>query len=381
MARFFSSPDDVRVWVLSFKDETQVADKLRELIGSSRFNTDIARSVRDIFDGYVHGSDTLFRILSTIGITEDETMTEEIKKQQVEQPGLQKQAFMEKFPERAKMSLRYCPKLPRQGVSQGQVSTYNCRRWCADAIVFDDDPERVICGEALWRRHVMDKFSREWLDKKTGLLEGGYINDRFHVCRDELPTGEPRNSPRMSLKPGERSRQPKPYEYSTERRLEEQRAKNSTESIILTTKDNANLAKKSTVTKRQPVDTTVIKLAVRDTENPENDIVSAIFNDAIELYLGGKERSEATLQLSEEYGMSIESVARVQDLALRKYVSHSSNWYRTAEDVSDKFEEKMKEVSEETGLDDESKKPKQRVRPAKELVADDVPDIKNNEEI
>jgi hypothetical protein len=132
-------------------------------------------------------------------------------------------------------SLRICPKLPR---STGQlISTMNCRENCLDSIYFDDEPERIYCAEALWRKHVMDKFSREWKDKKTGEWVGGYINNRFHV----FPTaGTPANPDvprdhgnRMELALNERSRQPRPHEYSTERRLEEQRNPGSTKSITL----------------------------------------------------------------------------------------------------------------------------------------------------
>jgi hypothetical protein len=89
----------------------------------------------------------------------------------------------------------------------------------------------------MWRRHVADKFSSDQQDRKTGELYGGYINDRFYKFPD---AGTPANQdvPRdggnnMRLVPGERTRLPRPHQYSMERRLQEAREKGSTTDNVL----------------------------------------------------------------------------------------------------------------------------------------------------
>lgn len=110
---------------------------------------------------------------------------------------------------------RICPKL--RGKNCGDVvSEYVCRHHCLDGIVIDDT--RTICGEALWRANVMDKFSREYVDK-DGKIVGGYINKRFEINRN-VPEEN-----RMRLKPGE-TRKPRPPEWGNlESRMQAMRAK------------------------------------------------------------------------------------------------------------------------------------------------------------
>ena len=103
---------------------------------------------------------------------------------------------------------------------------YNFTHYYTDAIAFDEDPDHIYSGEALWRKYIMDKFSSDYQDE-NGNLVGGYLNERFHVFKD---AGTPANPdvPRdggnkMALGVGERSRKPRPHQYSMERRLEEAR--------------------------------------------------------------------------------------------------------------------------------------------------------------
>lgn len=102
---------------------------------------------------------------------------------------------------------RYCPKL------RNVISTFQCRFNCLDGLVIGD--AQVLCGEAIWRRSIMDKFSTEYLNKE-GKLEGGYIRDRFIV---ESTTHE---HPAL-LKPGQRMAPINEDAWSTEKRLQELR--------------------------------------------------------------------------------------------------------------------------------------------------------------
>jgi len=72
--------------------------------------------------------------------------------------------------------------------------------------------------EALWRTHIMDKFSRPYRDK-DGNWVGGYIQKRFEVDKN-IPAAN-----NMQLKPGQKRRPILPEYGLTESRLEVQRNK------------------------------------------------------------------------------------------------------------------------------------------------------------
>lgn len=102
---------------------------------------------------------------------------------------------------------RYCPKL------RNVISSFQCRYNCLDGLAIGDS--QILCGEAIYRQAIMDKFSTEYLNKE-GKLEGGYIRDRFEVenTTHEHPT---------LLKPGQRMQPINEDAWSTEKRLQELR--------------------------------------------------------------------------------------------------------------------------------------------------------------
>jgi len=245
MAKFFTSPGDLADWVIGAGSPEKAIDRISNLPGvEAGRQLDIDETVRRIFSraDAANAAEVLNGILAAAGITEEAVKAAEAKADKAqaidalrkssvitaeEHGRMIKEAQIMRQPGEYPMPLRFCPKLPKQSAGNGLISTYNCRHYCLDSIVFDDDPERVYCAEVLWRRHVMDKFSREWKDRKTGRWVGGYINDRFHV----FPTAgtpankdvDPMGGNQMSLKPDERTRIPRPHQWSTERRLQEQR--------------------------------------------------------------------------------------------------------------------------------------------------------------
>lgn len=102
---------------------------------------------------------------------------------------------------------KFCPKL------RNMVNSFVCRYHCLDGLPVDD--ASILCGEAIWRQAIMDKYSREYRDK-DGNWVGGYINKRFEVERDT--GGHP-----YQLKPGKRSSPIHEDAWSTEKRLSEMR--------------------------------------------------------------------------------------------------------------------------------------------------------------
>jgi hypothetical protein len=336
MAKFFTSPTDLARWVRESNSSYQEASrKIIIAIGSNKNEQDVIETTKRIFsnNNTEEASKVLFEVLSNYNITEqnvkeavdkcDKAITANaLEKYKVitaeEKDKMIKEAQIMRQPGEYPMPLRVCPKLPFS-VGKRLISTYNCRHYCLDSLVFDEDPERVYCAEALWRGHVMDKFSREWEDAKTGDLVGGYINNRFYVFPDagtpDNPDVAKDHGNRMSLKPWERSRIPRKHEWSVERRLQEQRDPDSTKSITLSA---AIIGSQN-----------MIKLASSDEIKKEK--VISIFSESIDLNNNGISKEDAVLQLSEKYNHPIEKVVAIQSMALKKMSNHQADIYKVAQ--------------------------------------------------
>ena len=207
---FFTSPQDLKGWVKSQESGDSAAQKIIELIGPQE-EQDIVETCRAIYEQEDNNaSEVLFEVLAKHNLTQIKEGDMKGKMRREADSGIQRG----QAPLYQSMPLRVCPKLP-YSAGKRVISTWNCREHCLDSIVLDDDPLRVYCAEALWRRHVMDKFSREFKDKE-GKWVGGYINERFQVFHDD-------GGNQMELANEERTRKPRPHQYSIERRLSEGR--------------------------------------------------------------------------------------------------------------------------------------------------------------
>jgi len=287
--KFFTSPDDLKSWVISQGKYEVAANKLLDAVGD-KSQQDIVDTCKTIFDEKDdNAANVLFNVLAGYNLTQirEGKMTGKLKKQaqQMRQDSLYGQ-----------MPLRVCPKLPNS-VGKRLISTYNCRHYCLDSIVLDDNPLKVYCGEALWRRHVMDKFSREWKDK-DGNWVGGYINERFQVYHDD-------GGNNMQLANGERTKKQRPHQYSTERRLEEARGE-KTEDITANSKN-------------------IIKIASVSTE--KLDDTEQIFSDVIEMKESGIKYEDILTKVSEHYGKNIADVAIIYRVAMKQINRHSNVLY------------------------------------------------------
>ena len=290
---FFTSPEDLSGWVRSQDSADSAAIKIMEYVGTDS-QQDITDTCRSIYDAEAVTEDAkvLWGVLaknnpSKIVTASNDKMTKEAQSQRM---GLYND-----------MDKRICPKLPR---SSSIISTWNCREHCLDSLVLDDDPTRVYCKEALWRRHVMDKFSREFKDKE-GKWVGGYINERFVVEQND-------GGNQMELANGERTRNPRPHQYSTERRLEEARGEETTD-IKASVQNNSK----------------IVKLASSDSCS-NDDKAYQIFDDVIEMTEAGLSYDDILTKVSEHYDMSITSVASIHKMAMHKIKVHSGAKYAFA---------------------------------------------------
>ena len=283
---FFTSPEDLSEWVKNQKPDN-AAKKIIGIIGTNN-EQDIVQTCRAM-ENDENASKVLFNILARHNITREGKMTNKIIKeaQIMRQPG-----------EYSAMDLRVCPKLP-SSMGKQLISTYNCRHYCLDSMVFDDDPKRVYCAEALWRRHVMDKFSREFKDK-DGKWVGGYINERFQTFKDD-------GGNQMQLAHGERTRKPRPHQYSTERRLQEARGEEVTDFL---TASNSK----------------IVKIA-KTKENEVVDETYNIFNDMIEMKEAGLNDEDIIFKISEHYGKTIVAAADIYKKATSMLERHNGVVY------------------------------------------------------
>jgi len=120
---------------------------------------------------------------------------------------------------------RFCPKIRKD------VNTFICRNHCLDGLIVDD--HQVLCGEAIWRQSVMDKFSVEYRDK-DGNWTGGYLEKRFEIHHDD--GGHP-----ALLKPGQRHAPIHEDAWSLEKRMVEMRKSQGGSRGYNTPKDSEDL--------------------------------------------------------------------------------------------------------------------------------------------
>jgi hypothetical protein len=293
--QFFTSPEDLKSWIKSFKTPDEAALNIEGVIGNDQ-ELDVIQSCRSIFkDNDINAANVLFNILSKHNITQIREGKSKMKNKLTKEAQMMRQDSVY-----GDMDLKVCPKLPFS-VGKRLISTYNCRHYCLDSMVFDDDPNRIYCAEALWRRHVMDKFSREFKDK-DGKWVGGYINERFQVYNDD-------GGNNMQLANGERTRKPRPHQYSTERRLEEARGEKLTD---LTASSNQ-----------------FVKLASTEVENKDEHSQKTyeIFDDIIEMKEAGLSDEDILMKVSEHYEKSIIHVAGVLKMATKMLDSHNGKIY------------------------------------------------------
>ena len=363
MAKFFNSPADLAAWIRDNNaSDHEAATRILNVVDSSQHEQDIWESCRRIMTGKdVEGaSGILFKILAQYEITEARVAEVESKMKQIyaanelhrngrittaKRDSMVKKAQVMRQPgQYNEMPLRICPKLPKQSAGKGIISTYNCRHYCLDSLVFDDDPLRVYCAEAMWRRHVADKFSQEWKDTKTGNWVGGYINQRFH-CFPDAGTPDNQDVPldhgnKMQLKPGERTRQPRPHQWSVERRMQEAREKGSTESIVLA---------------QAPRDK-MIKLASTNVD-PESAIYKA-YSLAVELENRKVSQADAALMMEKRCGVSLGQAVKIQTMALKKMIKHQADVYISAPTVTADLKKKsLNKQAGSTGRVQTRKKP------------------------
>ena len=286
---FFTSPKDLQGWVKSHDSADMAARELIGIIGKEE-QQDVVDTCRAIFEQKDdNASEVLFEVLARHNLTQIKEGNMKNKMIKEADSGIQRG----QAPLYQSMPLRVCPKLP-YSCGKRVISTWNCREHCLDSICLDDDPLRVYCAEALWRRHVMDKFSREFKDK-DGKWVGGYINERFQVFHDD-------GGNQMELANAERTRKPRPHQYSIERRLSEGRGEKTYDITASSGK--------------------MVKVASKSETTENDDQIYQIFDDIVEMKQAGMNDEDIIYQVSEHYNKSIHAVASIHRVATKQLSSH-----------------------------------------------------------
>ncbi len=359
MAEYFQNVDDLAMWVKKHPSPEMAAKEIMTVINKSNIPEEqsIVDSCKGIFETE-DLADPQSAAFSLFGILANHNLTT-IKKQSEG---------------KNKMNMKIAKKESRQrndwvkgernkwnrcvnGFNEGtpwrteRDKMYNFQHYYTDAVQFDEDPSHVYSGEAIWRSYVMDKFSSESLNEK-GKWVGGYIQDRFYMFPDAGTPDNPNvardgGNP-MGLAPHERTRLPRPHQYSTERRLEEARG-NKTKDITVASS---------------------IKLNKIASINPEtlpkergSSLIYNVFRDTLDMRESGIEYTDMIQKIAGHYGISLTSASQIDAVAQNLKMKHDGIGYGLPEkphtkvpfdQISEEEEigEPGEEVGDETGLND-----------------------------
>jgi hypothetical protein len=316
--RYFTSPEDLELWVLSNESANEAINKIAEVVGVQDLS--VKEGCVGIFDNNLQkehvkdkktldkdtkaAAEALYIALSKYGLTEIQT-NGEVK--------------MSDKTSKLKKEAQYRQPGPAITYNRETDNNYNETPWRRDRdqmygfihrnpdmVSFNDDPNMVYSGEALWRAYVMDKFTRDYKDD-DGRVVGGYINDRFQVFHDVAGN-------QMELANGERTRRPRPHQYSTERRLEEARG---TECEDITPLASSN---------------DMVKLASKDVPSMEGDNIFEMFKDVIDMKEAGIDSEAIICKIAEHYSADVIDVASVHKLAVRQATAHQDILYTASTD-------------------------------------------------
>ena len=310
---FFGTPSELSNWI---RDKEGLGDAFNCLLRVVKINSDIdfEDDVLDIKDCCTaifneddeDASEILYKILSRHNLTKGVHME---KKAQSRQRNDWMRGERNKWNRAVDGHKEETP----WRIARDQF--YDFTHYTTDAISFDADPNHVYSGEALWRMYVMDKFYREH-KTEDGKWVGGYINDRFHV----FPTaGTPANpdAPRdggnqLSLGLSERTRKPRPHQYSTERRLEEARGNETYDLEVTTTA--SSFSKMTKIASKVPV-------------SRRDNVIYNIFTDCVEMKEAGIEYENMIGLISDHYDSPITDVAQIAKFAENMIKKHNQIAY------------------------------------------------------
>jgi hypothetical protein len=318
VANFFNNSTQLTNWI---RDKETLGDAFNELLKVVKINSKI-----DFMDDELDIKDAVTAIYNDNDKDASKTLHKILSRHNLTEASLHKGVYMEKKAqsrqrndwmrgERNKWNRAVDGHKERTPWRIDRDQFYDFTHYAPDAISFDANPDNVYSGEALWRMYVMDKFYREY-KTEDGKWVGGYINDRFHVFPD---AGHPSNSDvdrchgnQMQLGLNERTRKPRPHQWSVERRMEEARGNDTYDLEVTTTAGSFNK---------------LIKTASKVPVNRREDVVYNIFTDYIEMKEAGIQYENALSLVAEHYDVEVTDVAQIGKFAEKMIVKHDQIAY------------------------------------------------------
>jgi hypothetical protein len=339
---FFTSPTDLQNWVVGQNNPNLAVSKILEVIGNddalsvkqacqqiAELNEEIKKEENDkhLHKEIEDASASLFAVLAKYNVTETKEGSLMNKKTSQVNDFSIREAQVTRPPSSPYTGREDDNKYVGTPWRRDRDAIYDFTHRNPDMLSFDDDPTRVYSGEALWRRYIMDKFYRDYKDEK-GRVVGGYINDRFKVYHDL-------GGNQMELANGERTRKPRPHQYSIERRLEEARG-NKTEDIlplraasdsirVIVTGSEEKPATHEDIKYASNVEDDFVRVAKQSIE--EEDPIAQAFADILEMKTAGLEDKEIILKVSDHYKMPIAKAANIKDFAYKVKENHMGVLY------------------------------------------------------
>lgn len=308
---FFVNPEDLKGWVKSKPSANEASKSILDIIGKGN-ETDVEQTCEQIYNGdekaSKDASDILFGVLAKNNLAR---LAKTAKKEADMKIAAEKQVPTNAQESRQRNNWvrgnRNKWNRVVDGFNEGtpwridRDKFYNFTHYYTDAITFDEDPNRVYSGEAIWRKYIMDKFTTE-AQNEEGKWVGGYINDRFFVFPD---AGTPDNPdvPRdggnqMGLPPGIKTRKPRPHQYSVERRLEEARGNKTYDIEAFASKIDK-----------------MVRIASKSQPEMDNDKIYSIFKDVLDMREAGINYETMLDAVAKHYDASIIGVANIDKVA------------------------------------------------------------------
>ena len=331
--KYFTSPRDLVLWVLSQDGAEAAAGKIFDIIGE---DLSVKDACFDIFrykeqeshireKAGLHG-DIIAAVEGLYGVLSQYKLVESVNnKENGEVKMSENQNAKWNMAQRITKEAQYREPASPIVYNRETDNNYDNTQWRKDRdqmygfihrnpdmISFDKDGKHVYSGEALWRAYVMDKFSRDYKNE-NGRVVGGYINDRFQVFHDVAGN-------QMELANWERTRKPRPHQYSTERRLEEARG-NKLEDIEPL---------------KQASSKDVIKIASKDTKNLDGDSMAEMFTDILDMKAASIDDEDIICKIAEHYDEDVINVTSLHKLAMRQQTLHSGVLYSADEETGKK---------------------------------------------
>lgn len=291
MAEYFQNPDDLRQWVRSRGSYGKAAEELIGIISDEEVpkeESDIIETCKTIFENDDVTDDYASQVLFGVLAKHNLTLTKEAGTMKKEaQESRQRNKWVRGRRNKWNRTVEGFNENTPWRLDRDKM--YDKTHYYTDAVTFDENPNHVYSGEAIWRMYVMDKFYRDYKDE-DGRVVGGYLNDRFQTWHDVAGN-------QMELADGERTRKPRPHQYSTERRLEEARGE-KTEDILAFAKSAP-----------------MVKIASTLVKEREDDQVYQIFRDVLDMREAEISYKEILTSVAEHYGTTILKVAEIDRVA------------------------------------------------------------------